>query len=124
MAKWIPCGTDFIVGDVLRWREPAWRPKELGRRSKVIGEHQVVAQVQSEGDNGFVRLVVKQCVTKRAEYWLYEVPPLPVGTEINRRREPMAKRGLERYQWGGTDGEAVRGMLTSKFAKAVEDGKP
>lgn len=55
----------------------------------------MVAQVQSEGENGFVRLVVKQCATKRDEYWRYEVPPLPIGTEINRRREPMASSKIE-----------------------------
>lgn len=124
MAKWMPCGENFIVGDVLRWKEPVWKPRAKRGRGKVIGERLIVAQVLAELDDGAVSLTVKQSETKRGEYWLKALPPeLKTGEQIKRRRVPMLKGGLERYQWGGTDGEAVRGMLTSKFTKAVEDGK-
>ena len=35
------------------------------------------------------------------------------------RREKMRLGGVDRYQWGGEDGESVRGLLTSKFRKAA-----
>ena len=124
MAKWIPCGETFITGDVLRWTEPIWKPRAKRGRGKVIGERVVVAQVLSELEDDSVLLTVKSCETKRGEFWLKSLPELKPGEEIKRRRAPLVKGGVERYQWGGTDGEAVRGMLTSKFTKAVEDGKP
>lgn len=124
MAKWFPCGETFITGDVLRWKEPIWKPRAKRGRSKVIGERLVVAQVLSELEDGSVTLIVKQCDTQRGEFWLKAIPELKPGSEIKRRRAPLVKGGVERYPWGGTDGETVRGMLTSKFTKAVEDGKP
>lgn len=31
MPKWIPYGENFIVGDVLRWKEPIWEAPHMGK---------------------------------------------------------------------------------------------
>ena len=45
MEKWIPCGDKFITGDVIRWVEPVWKPKQKKtERGEKIGYRLVIDQ--------------------------------------------------------------------------------
>lgn len=119
MPRWVPCDQNFIVGDVIRWKEPIWKP--FTRRKRVIGERELIGQVLAEQKDGFVTISIRKCLTKRAEDWARSVPELKTGAEIRRHRAPFGKRTVERYLWGGVDGESARGILTSKFLQATKD---
>ena len=115
MPKWIPCGADYRVGDVLRWREAVWKPKARKNSKPVmIGERLITAQlVHCDGE--WLELMLKSCETTNAETWWKRIPPLKTGEPLKRRRGPLAKRNPERRPWGGKDGEAARGIVASKF---------
>lgn len=120
MQKWIPCGESFIVGDVIRWREPVWKEKRSPRsRSVTIGERVITAEVLRSETDGWVELSTRHCETTRKKNWWKAMPlNLKAGELLSRRRGPIEKDGAERYRWGGTEGESVRGQLTSKLTKA------
>jgi hypothetical protein len=123
MTTWIACdaGTDITDHDVLRWREPIWKPKQSRKaKPRIIGSREVTAQVETLQDDGFAVLTVMHCVSKRAEDWLREVPQLKTGEKIRRNVETLAKGGAERAPWGGADGETVRSSLVRQFTKAAE----
>lgn len=122
MSRWLPCGEAFIVGDIIRWREAVWKEKRSARgKSRVIGERLVTAEVLRCEDSGWIELTLMQCETTRSEDWLKALPPdIKPGEHLRRRRGPIGKGRAERYQWGGSDGESVRGQLTSKFRRAVQ----
>ena len=55
MTRWIPCGEEFIVGDVVRWTEPVW--VEKGKRKKKlvkVGSRRMTGEVLAEDGKGFV----------------------------------------------------------------------
>ena len=107
-AKWIPCGNDFMVGDVLRWTEPVWKPKaRKNSRTKVIGHRVVTAQV-AEIDGDWLHLTLKSCETTNAEDWWKRIPEPKSGQPLRRQRRALAKKHPERRPWGGADGEAAR----------------
>ena len=122
MSRWIPCGETFIVGDVIRWREPVWKQKQSARaKSRMIGERLITAEVLACEGDGWVKLALMHCETTRKEDWLKAMPPdFKAGEHLRRRRGPIGKGRTERYQWGGAEGESVRGQLTSKFRRAVQ----
>ena len=44
MGKWIPCGEQFIVGDVIRWTEAMWlelKKKKKGKKRAIARGEQV-----------------------------------------------------------------------------------
>jgi hypothetical protein len=121
MTTWIACddGTDITDHDVLRWREPIWKPKQSRKaKPRIIGSREVTAQVEALQDDGFAVLTVMHCVSKRADDWLRDVPQLE--KTIRRNVEKLAKNGAERAPWGGADGESVRSSLVRQFTKAVK----
>ncbi len=121
MTKWISCGADFTDHDVVRWREPIWKPKKSKKaKPRIIGDRQVTAQVDSVDAEGFAALTVMHCVSKRVEDWIFELPQLKTGEKIRRSAATLSKGGAERAPWGGADGESVRSLLTSEFRKAAE----
>jgi hypothetical protein len=121
MTKWISCGADCTDHDVVRWREPIWKPKKSKKaKPRIIGDRQVTAQVDSRDDDGFTALTVMHCVSKRVEDWIAELPQLKTGEKIRRSAATLAKGGAERAPWGGADGESVRSLLVSEFTKAAE----
>lgn len=122
MPRWIPCGENFIVGDVVRWKEAIWKPRTRTKsRPKVIGERLIVAEVAAMASDGMATLLVKRCDAEAAASWLKPLPKIETGATVKRQRSTIAKGGAARYIWGGSDGESVRGQLTSKFRKAVEE---
>jgi hypothetical protein len=116
VSDWIPCGADFIEADVVRWKEPVWKPKgRRNSRSQKIGERQVTAQVLKVTPDGWVQLLVKRCVTTNAPTWLKTIPPLKQGGEVRRQRKTIGRGAPERLRWSD---EGARASVTSRFLNA------
>lgn len=100
MVQWIPCGAAFIEADVIRWTEPVWKPKarEKSRAGK-IGVRQITARVVEVTREGWVRLIVKQCVTTNAPDWWKPIPDLEQGREVRRHRRAIERGSVERLPW-------------------------
>jgi hypothetical protein len=111
VSKWIPCGADFIAADIIRWSDGVWI-KRRGKNVRV-GTRRVTGNVERI-EEGWCYIVVKHCDVLDVEPGK-KIPPFAVGTQLKRKRQTIAKGAAERYEWGGSDGEAARGMLTSKF---------
>ena len=106
MQKWIDCGADFTVADVVRWTERVYaRPlTRRGRQRKTgkpvcIGEREVAAEVLTAPDaRGFVTLLVRLC----REVAAHGVQPVPMFTPeqiIRRKKTTLAKGKAVRLQW-------------------------
>lgn len=112
---WIPCDGTFIESDVLRWREPAWKPKARKNSKPVmIGERLITAQlVKRDGD--WLEFTLISCETKNAETWWKKIPELDPTKPLRRRASALVKKKPERHRWPGKDGEPARTLLTSVF---------
>lgn len=104
--EWIPCEDDYRIGDVVRWREPAWKPRAR-KGTPPIGERLITAQV-TRCDTEWVEFALKSCVTTNAEGWWRPIPELKADKPLKKRRGPLGKKKPERKPWGGKDGEAAR----------------
>ena len=118
MPKWIACEDDYRVGDIVRWREPVWKPKaRKTSKAVVIGERLITAQV-THCDGEWLEFAVKSCETKNAETWWKTIPELKADKPLKRKRGPLGKKNPERQPWIGKDGEAARAAVvvgSSKF---------
>jgi len=111
MPKWIPCGESFVTGDVVRWKEPVWKPKaRKSSKPKMIGERLITAQVV-QCDAEWVEFALQSCQTTNAELWWKRIPELKANEPLRRRRGPLLKKSPERRPWDGKDGEAARSAL-------------
>jgi hypothetical protein len=82
----MPCGANFITGDVVKWVYPVWERR--GRKWVKVGEHAITAQAVDVGEE-WATLVVK----KTAD------PELKVGEIIRRRREKIGEGNAQRLEW-------------------------
>jgi hypothetical protein len=113
MTRWIPCGEGFIVGDVVRWKEPVWAEK--GKRKKrlvKVGERRVTGEVTLAETRGFVVVSILKCEilaspTQRA------LAPYRKGDSIRRKRSTIGRGSGERLEWSE---EGARALAVSKFA--------
>ena len=106
----------FVVGDVVRWREPDWFQK--GKRKKQFfkkGERIVSAQLVVVGPV-YVKLHVLRCEVV-SDQSATGVKMLKPGEEITRKLSTLRARGAERIEWGGEDGESARAHVTSLFLR-------
>jgi hypothetical protein len=103
MEKWIDCGEAFITGDVIRWVEPVWKPKETPtERGEKIGHRLVVAQVM-RCDHEWATLEVMNCKHHLLHGW-------KVGElegHIRRRRGPIRQGGAQRAVVGDQEARAI-----------------
>lgn len=116
MARWIPCGTEFIEADVIRWVEPIWKPRaRRSRRAVKIGERRITAQVLKVTADGWVHLLVKRCEMTPVPDWWKALPPLrQEGGELRRRRQSIGRGQAERLLWSE---EGARSSVASRFLK-------
>jgi hypothetical protein len=113
MAKWIPCGTEFVTGDVLRWGEAVWKPKKRQTDKGVrIGARAIIAQVTSCGPE-WAELKVMHCEIAMEPGWAAE--GYKRDETLRRRRAPMGRNGAERRLWPD---ETAR---PSRFRAATDD---
>ena len=90
----------FVVGDVVRWREPDWFQK--GKRKKQFfkkGERIVSAQLVVVGPV-YVKLHVLRCEVV-SDQSATGVKMLKPGEEITHKLSTLRARGAERIEWCG-----------------------
>ena len=68
MTKWIPCGSEFIGADVVRWKESVWERRSRRRNARVVnvGERVVTAEVLRVDAEGWVHLLTRACAVSTA----------------------------------------------------------
>lgn len=118
MAKWVPCGNEFIPADVVRWKEGVWEKRSRRRNARPMnmGDRLVTAEFIREDEAGWVFLLVRRCsvVSERTGY---SVPLLPLGQEVRRKRSTLSRGKPERLLWSD---ESARSAVAGS-CKAVRD---
>ncbi|HWR53952.1 MAG TPA: hypothetical protein VN428_22765 [Bryobacteraceae bacterium] len=116
MPKWIPCGEDFDIGHVVRWKEGAWynspRRRKRGKGLK-IGDRHVTAQVLAYDPKGFILLDVLKCEATQGRLGI-EVEPFKKHEILRRQRGTIARGGAERMV---PKADAPKRLPSSKFAR-------
>lgn len=118
-VKWLDCGTEFIVADVIRWREPVWKPQARASKKKpvVIGQRCVTGQILRIDRAGWVHIKVAACTAEPAANWLRPLPPsFRPGEIIRRRRGKIGQGKVVRLPW--SDETARAAVVGSRFVKA------
>lgn len=114
MVEWIPT-KDFIAADVIRWREGVFDRRRKGKALR-IGERDVIAEVLSRGEDGWVRLLVRACETTKDEFAGKSVEALKDDTQIRRGLKTILRGKPERLLW---DDEIARAaVVASKPVKS------
>jgi hypothetical protein len=117
MARWIPCGEDFITGDVIRWVEAVWKPKKRQTdRGEKLGYRLVTAQVM-RSDSEWASLEVMGCKHHLLDGWTVDA----LEGHIRRRRGPIGQGGAQRALVG--DHEA-RAITASRYLNEPEGSAP
>lgn len=112
MTVWIACGADFIVADVIRWREGIWdRHGPRGRRPTKIADRDVIAEVLDVAD-GYVLLLVRSCVPGKDARASDNLKP---ESEVRRKISTIVRGGGERLEW--QDESARQSVKGSKFMR-------
>lgn len=116
-VKWLPCGAEFIVADVIRWREPVWKPQPRHSKKKaVITGHRIIAgQIVKIDRGGWVHIEVAECSVEPAPNWLRPLYPLKRGESIRRQRGKIGQGKVERLPW--SDETARAAIIGSRFVK-------
>lgn len=113
MATWVPCGSEFITGDVIRWVEPAWKPKaRKTEKARKVGARLVTAQVLA-CDMEWATLEVRACEVQAIDGWTVK----PLDGEVRRRRGPIGQGGAARMVWSD---ESARSLAASRFFSGEE----
>lgn len=116
-VKWLSCGTEFIVADVIRWREPIWKPQPRSSKKKptMIGQRAVTGQVLKIDRNGWAHIQVAACTVEQSPRSWHPVHPLKVGETIRRRRSKIGQGKVDRLLW--SDETARAAIVGSRFVK-------
>ena len=114
MEQWVEA-RDFIAADVIRWTEGGFEKRRRGKALR-IGERQVAAEVLHRGEDGWVRLLVRLCMTTRADVAGKSVQVLKTGELIRRASKTLLRGKVERLLC--EDESARAAVLASKPAKS------
>lgn len=116
--KWLKCGTEFIVADVIRWREPIWKPQPRSSKKKptMIGQRAVTGQVLKIDRNGWAHIQVAACTVEQSPRSWHPVHPLKTGETIRRRRSKIGQGNVDRLPW--SDETARAAIVGSRFLKS------
>lgn len=98
MRKWVACGADWEIGDVLRWTEGIWHAKRRARKKAKLtrlGTRSVTGQVTASDAKGYAHLTVLKCEIIENRYG-GTVEPLKKNTVIKRKRGTIARGGAEK----------------------------
>jgi len=116
-VKWLSCGTDFIVADVIRWREPVWKPqpRHSKKRPVITGHRVITGQVVKVDRGGWVHIEVTACTVEPAPQWLRPLYPLKRGEAIRRQRGKIGQGKIDRMAW--SDETARAAIVGSRFVK-------
>jgi hypothetical protein len=116
-VKWLACGTDFIVADVIRWREPVWKPQPRTSKKKpsIIGQRVITGQVVKIDRAGWAHIEVTGCTVEPAPHWTRALSPLKNGEAIRRQRGKIGQGKVQRLPW--SDESARAAVIGSRFVK-------
>jgi hypothetical protein len=105
MAKWIPCGAEFAHGDIIRWIEPYWKPRESPKtKGEIIGYRLVEAQVmRCDRERATLEIRPDGCKVHMLEGWKAE----PLESVIRRSRDPIGRGNAQRLLVGDESGRAI-----------------
>jgi hypothetical protein len=103
---WTPA-RDFIETDVLRWTEGIFESRRRKGKARKIGEREVVAEVQSRGGDGWIRLLVRRCIITRDECAGQSIPPLKPETLIRRNLKTVLRGNPQRLLWSDESARAA-----------------
>ena len=117
MPKWIPCNGTFSEGDIYKWEEPAWKPRQSKKsKPRMIGKKHIVAQlIRRDGDWLFFTLM--ECRIEKADDWWKPILNHEKGETLKRSRRVLMKKNLERRERGSPDGESARAITASKYLR-------
>jgi hypothetical protein len=115
--KWLACGTDFIVADVIRWREPVWKPQPRTSKKKpsIIGQRVITGQIVKIDRAGWVHIEVTGCTVEPAPHWTRALSPFKNGEAIRRQRGKIGQGKVQRLLW--SDESARAAVIGSRFVK-------
>lgn len=116
-VKWLPCGAEFIVADVIRWREPVWKPQPRNSKKKpvMLGHRTVTGQIARIDRGGWVHVQVAACTVEPSPRCLRPLYPLQVGEDIKRQRGKIGHGKVDRLPW--SDESARAAIVGSRFGK-------
>lgn len=115
-VKWLACGTEFIIADVIRWREPVWKPQARASKKKpvIIGQRCITGQILRIDRNGWVHIKVVACTAEPAPHWPRPLPPpLKPGEIIRRQHRKIGQGKTVRLPW--SDETARAAVVGSRF---------
>lgn len=118
MERWLPA-PDFIEADVVRWTQGVFDRRGGAKKSLLIGELRVVAEVLQCSDDGWLRLLVRASEITRETYAGKPVPALTVGSTIKRARKTILRGKPERLPWSD---ESARQAILSRSRFVVWTG--
>lgn len=110
-GEWV-AAKDFIASDVIIWTEGVFDLRRRKGKARRIGERQVIAEVQSRGDDGWVRLLVRRCIITKDEYAGRTIPPLKAETLIRRNLKTILRGNPQRLVWSD---EAARAAVVASL---------
>ncbi|WP_323038874.1 hypothetical protein [Gemmobacter sp.] len=95
---WVSCGKTYIEADVIRWREPIWKPQ--ARTSKkpptMLGFRTVAGQVLKLDRYGWVHVQVAACTVEPLPRCIRPLYPLEIGQPVRRKRDKIGQGKIER----------------------------
>lgn len=109
-----------MEADVIRWREPVWAKPSPRAQARRVGERLVTAEVVGHDDaRGFVTLLVRACEALSERTGRGQLPLLPPGETVRRRRVTLQRGAPRRLAWSD---ETVRAQLVRE--RTVRPPKP
>lgn len=105
-VKWVSA-RDFIESDVLRWTEAVFDPRRRKGKARKIGEREVIAEVQTRGQDGWIRFLVRRCTITKDEFAGGSIPPLHPETIIRRNLKTVLRGNPERLLWSDETARAA-----------------
>jgi hypothetical protein len=119
MTEWMPFGGRFVIGDVYRWHQPAWKPKGWKKsKSRPIGDREIIAQLTGVEDEILIFKLMSCKTTKNDEDWWKPIAELKGDEPLRKNRATLTKLKPDRRPWESADGEPARSISGgSKFLK-------
>jgi hypothetical protein len=103
MTRWVPCGPDFVTGDMVRWSEPIWKQRvRKTDQARKIGMRQITATVKGRnGEWALLEVEPGGCILRPFDGYQGIVgKEHMVEGEIRRRRRPIGEGDAHRALCG------------------------
>jgi hypothetical protein len=124
MTGWLPCGSRFVTGDVVRWAEPIWKRRTYKtEKGKQLGTRLVTATVERCNEEWAVlRVEPGGCILRPFDGYQGVVgKEHMVAGEIRRRKGPIGQGEAYRALCGD---ESARSQIASIFFRPEPEAIP